>query len=49
MDEQPTLPVEIRAALASVVQAHLAFLEGQMPLLPEQIAALQSDLATLQL
>src|SRR5215470_15798560 len=30
MDEQPTLPAEMRASLPSVVQAYVASLEGQI-------------------
>ena len=41
MDEQPTLPAEVRASPPPTVQAYLAFLEGQIALLHRRMADLQ--------
>lgn len=42
MDEQPTLPAEVRASLPPVVQAYVAFLESHIALLRDQVAELQA-------
>jgi transposase len=42
MDEQPTLPAEVRASLPPTVQAYLAILEGEIALLRSQVAELQA-------
>jgi len=49
MDEQPTLPADVRVSLPPVVQAYLAYQETQIALLREQIVAWQSQLGKLQL
>jgi transposase len=49
MDEQPTLPADVRASLAPVVQAYLTYQEAQIASLGEQIVALLSQLGKLQL
>ena len=48
MDEQPTLPAEIRASLPPVAQAYVAFLEGQIAVLREQVSTLQMVVSKLQ-
>lgn len=42
MDEQPTLPAEVRASLPPMVQAYVSFLESQIALLRDQMADLQA-------
>jgi transposase len=49
MDEQPRLPMEVRAAAAPAIQAYLAFQDSQIILLQEQIVSLQGDLGKLRL
>lgn len=49
MDEQPTLPADVRASLPPAVQAYLAYQDAQIALLREQIAMLQAQLSKLQL
>jgi transposase len=48
MDEQPTLPAEVRAALPPGVQAYIAFLESQGALLRDQVPPLQATVSKLQ-
>jgi transposase len=48
MDEQPTLPPELRASLPAPVQAYLSFIEAQIELLQQQVATLQAGMAKLQ-
>src|SRR5690348_8764332 len=48
MDEQPTLPAEIRATLPPVAQAFVAFLEEQIRALREQVVTLQMAVTKLQ-
>ena len=48
MDEQRTLPAEIRASLPPPVQAYIAFLESQISLLQGKVTTLQADGAKLQ-
>jgi transposase len=48
MDEQPTLPAEVRASLPPPVRAYIAFLEEQIGLLRDQVPALQATVAKLQ-
>src|SRR6266567_5631926 len=49
MDEQRSLPLEVRAAAAPAIQAYLAFQDSQIILLQEQVVSLQGDLGTLRL
>jgi hypothetical protein len=42
VDEQPTLPAEVRASLPSITQAYIAFQESQIALFRDQVAALQA-------
>jgi transposase len=42
MDEHPTLPAEVRASLPPIAQAYIAFLESQIALFRDQVAALQA-------
>jgi len=48
MDEQPTLPAEMRAALPPLVQAYLTFVEQQVHLLSAQVAPLQAAVTKLE-
>jgi uncharacterized coiled-coil protein SlyX len=48
MDEQPTLPVEIRAALPGAVQAYLACQGERIARLGDQVAALQATVTKLE-
>jgi transposase len=48
MDEQPTLPAEVRASLPPIARAYIAFLESQAALLRAQVAALQATVSKLQ-
>ena len=48
MDEHPTLPAEIRGSLPSVVQAYVAFLEGQISRFEAQVTRLQVGMAKLE-
>jgi transposase len=48
MDEQPTLPGETRTSLPPVVQAYVAFLEGQIGRLQTEVTTLQAGMAELQ-
>jgi transposase len=48
MDEQPTLPAEVRAALPLIAQAYVAFVESQIALLSDQVATLQATVAHVQ-
>ena len=49
MDEQPTLPADVRASLPPTVHAYIAFLESQVALLGGQVATLQATVSKLQL
>ncbi len=42
VDEQPTLPAEVRGSLPPMVGAYVAFLESQVALLRDQVADLQA-------
>ena len=48
MDEQPTLPGEVRASLPTLAQAYLGFLEAQIALLQAGMMKLQAQLADAQ-
>jgi transposase len=48
VDEQPTLPTEVRASLPPVVQAYIAFLEDQVALVRAQVPPLQAAVSKLQ-
>jgi transposase len=48
VDEQPTLPAEVRASLPSITQAYIAFLESQVALLREQVTTLQATVSKLE-
>jgi transposase len=48
VDEQPTLPAEVRASLPPIAQAHIIFLESQITLLRDQVMALQATITKLQ-
>jgi transposase len=45
MDEQPTLPAEVRTSLPPLAQAYLGFLEAQIALLQAGMSKLQAQLA----
>ena len=49
MDEQPSLPADVRASLPPMIQAYIAFLESQIALLRDQVATLQATVSKLQL
>jgi transposase len=48
MDEQPTLPAEVRGALLPLVQAYITFLESQIAFLRDQVAPLQATITELK-
>jgi transposase len=48
MDEQPSLPAEMRASAPPAIQAYLAFQDQQIVSLREQIAALKAELEKLR-
>ena len=48
MDEQPSLPAEVRASLPPLVQAYLACLEAKIGLLQDQVTKLEAGMAKLQ-
>jgi hypothetical protein len=48
MDEQPTLPAEVRASFQPMVQANVGFLESQVALFHDQVATLQTAVTKLQ-
>src|SRR5579883_2042104 len=49
MDEQPSLPADVRASLPPMIQAYIAFLESQIALLRDQVVTLQATVSTLPL
>ena len=49
MNEQPSLPADVRASLSPMVQAYIAFLESQVALLRDQVTTLQAAVSKLQL
>lgn len=48
MDEQPTLPAEVRASLPPIARAYIVFLESQIALLRDQVTELQPTVTGLQ-
>jgi transposase len=48
VDEQPTLPEEVRSSLPPLAQAYIVFLENQVALFGGQVTALQATVAKLQ-
>src|SRR5437762_2757887 len=48
MDEQPTLPAEVRVSLPPIAQAYVGFLENQIALLRDQVVTLQEMITKLQ-
>jgi transposase len=48
MDEQPSLPGEVRASLPPLVQAYLTYLEAKIGLLQDQVTKLEAGMAKLQ-